>query len=114
MRRVAATPRVDRATSSIVIAELLGGAHRNRARSEALFASIRGELFGGFTILAFDAACAESYGYVSAHLETTGAPIGDMDTLIAATALAYGLTVVTGNERHFGRVPSLEVENWIA
>lgn len=113
MRRVAATTREDRATSSIVIAELLGGAHRNRARSEALFASIRGELFRGFTILAFDAACAEAYGYVSAHLETVSAPIGMPDTLIAATALAYDLAVVTGNERHFRRVPGLEVENWI-
>lgn len=114
MRRVEATPRGDRATSSIVIAELLSGAHRNRTRSEALFASIRGELFGRFTILSFDAACAEAYGYVSAYIESLGAPIGMPDTLIAATALAYDLTVVTGNERHFRRVPRLAVENWAA
>jgi predicted nucleic acid-binding protein len=32
---------------------------------------------------------------------------------IAAIALAHGLKVVTGNERHFRRVPGLETENWL-
>jgi predicted nucleic acid-binding protein len=34
------------------------------------------------------------------------------DTLVAAQALCLGLTVVTNNTRHFGRVPGLAVENW--
>jgi tRNA(fMet)-specific endonuclease VapC len=34
--------------------------------------------------------------------------------LIAAHALAFELTVVTANEREFGRVPGLKVENWLA
>lgn len=114
MRRVALTPRGDRATSSIVVAEMLRGAHRNRARSGVLFADIRSGVFRHFTILPFDAAAADEYGRLSAYLEARGTPIGDMDTLIAATALAYDLAVVTGNERHFRRVPGLAVENWIA
>ena len=32
---------------------------------------------------------------------------------IAAIALARGLKVITGNERHFRRVPGLEMENWL-
>ncbi len=32
---------------------------------------------------------------------------------IAAIALSHDLKVVTGNERHFQRVPELEVENWL-
>jgi hypothetical protein len=41
-----------------------------------------------------------------------GEAIGPMDTLIAATALAHGATLVTGNVREFGRVPGLPVVNW--
>jgi tRNA(fMet)-specific endonuclease VapC len=40
-------------------------------------------------------------------------PIGERDLVIAATALAADLIVVTGNLQHFGRVPGLEVEDWI-
>jgi tRNA(fMet)-specific endonuclease VapC len=35
--------------------------------------------------------------------------IGDMDTLIAATALEYDLTVVTFNKKDFERVPRLKL-----
>jgi predicted nucleic acid-binding protein len=45
-------------------------------------------------------------------LERTGTPIGPNDLMIAATALANGLTVVTANEVEFRRVPELAVENW--
>ena len=38
--------------------------------------------------------------------------IGPNDTLIAAIALANGLTVVTHNTREFRRVPGLLVEDW--
>ena len=37
---------------------------------------------------------------------------GTFDRLIAAHALALGLTVVTNNERDFADVPGLKVENW--
>ena len=40
-------------------------------------------------------------------------PIGSNDLLIAAQALALGLTVVSGNEREFSRVPNLSLENWL-
>ncbi|MEU6064054.1 type II toxin-antitoxin system VapC family toxin [Streptomyces sp. NPDC047082] len=34
--------------------------------------------------------------------------IDDLDTLVAATALEYGLPVVTKNVKHFARIPGLE------
>ena len=46
-------------------------------------------------------------------LEASGLPIGAMDTLIAAHALALGATLVTNNSRDFDRVPDLAVENWL-
>ena len=45
-------------------------------------------------------------------LERAGTPIGPLDTMIAAHALSLGLTVVTDNEREFGRVFGLKVQNW--
>jgi tRNA(fMet)-specific endonuclease VapC len=38
--------------------------------------------------------------------------IGVHDSWIAATCLAHGLKLVTGNEREFKRVPGLELETW--
>ena len=53
------------------------------------------------------------YGVIRAGLERTGQPIGANDLLIAAHALALGLTVVTDNEREFSRINGLRVENWL-
>lgn len=99
-------------TSSITLGELLYGAHRS-SRTAALLERIEARLLPDLPILPFDASAARRYGEVRAGLEAGGVPIGDADMRIAAIALSRGLTVVTGNERHFRRVPGLEVENWM-
>ena len=60
----------------------------------------------------FDDAAAFRYGTIRAVLEKDGRPIGPNDTLIAAIALAHGLTVVTHNTAELARVPELAVEDW--
>lgn len=50
---------------------------------------------------------------IYADLSARGELIGDADILIAATALAHGLGVVTNNEDHFRRIRDLRVENWL-
>ena len=45
------------------------------------------------------------------YLLDTGTPIGVEDTMVAAHALALGLTLVTHNVKHFGRIPRLRVED---
>src|ERR1051326_2886768 len=63
--------------------------------------------------LAFDAGdCAMQYGRVRHSLESAGTPIGSLDTLIAAHALAIGATLVTSDILEFSRVPGLKFENW--
>jgi tRNA(fMet)-specific endonuclease VapC len=47
------------------------------------------------------------------ELRRRGEPLEDADILIAATALAHDLVLVTDNEQHFRRIPRLEVENWL-
>ena len=54
----------------------------------------------------------ETFGQMKALLESDGQRIDDMDLLIASTALTHNLVLVTKNEKHFRRVPGLEIENW--
>ena len=49
---------------------------------------------------------------MDAGLTETGARLGLNDLYIAATAIKYGLTLVTRNPRDFGRVPELKVETY--
>jgi len=56
---------------------------------------------------------ADRYGDIAAHLQQSRQVIGEMDTLIAAHALAEGLILVTHNTRHFERIPSLKLEDWM-
>ncbi|MBA2535253.1 MAG: PIN domain-containing protein [Rubrobacter sp.] len=100
-------------TSSITLGELAYGAHRLRERTAILMEKIESVLLPNLPVLDFDAAAARRYGEIRAELERLGTPIGDADMRIAAIALSRGLTVVTGNERHFLRVPELETENWL-
>jgi len=56
---------------------------------------------------------AHQHGEIAALLQQTGQPIGNMDTQIAAHALALGLPLVTHNTRHFKRVPGLKLQDWM-
>jgi predicted nucleic acid-binding protein len=49
------------------------------------------------------------YGHVRRYLRPRNELIGDMDTLIAATALEESLSIVTNNPKHFSRIPGLNV-----
>lgn len=49
---------------------------------------------------------------IRASLESIGEPIGPLDTLIAGCAMAHHYTLVTRNQKEFGKVKGLKVENW--
>jgi tRNA(fMet)-specific endonuclease VapC len=110
--RLARVRPEDQFTSSVTLGELLYGAHRS-SRTAALLERIEETLLPELPVIPFDAAAARRYGEIRAELERRGTPIGDADTRVAAIALSRGLRVVTGNERHFRRVPGLEIENWL-
>lgn len=109
-RRIAATPPSEQFTSAITLGELLfGAARRNRQdlleRIDAIAESV--------PVLPFDEAAARVFGEIKAELERRGMPLAEPDLRIATIARANDLTVVTGNERHFGRVPGLKWDNWL-
>ena len=98
------------AVSSITGAELsFGVAKSGSARNEAALEKFLAPL----ELLPFDTAAMRRYGPLRAELQTRGQPIGALDTLIAAHALALGAILVTNNLAEFGRVPGLACENWV-
>ena len=102
----------DLVVSSITLAELRYGIEKSRRRESNRRALHR--VLRALNVLAFDANAAQVYGLVRTALETAGKPIGPLDTLIAAHALALDLILVTSNLREFSRIRGLRVESWIA
>ena len=111
LKRVGSVPVGSQFTSSITLGELVYGARRRG--SENLMEKIEERVAAKLPILPFDAEAARRYGELRADLERQGTPIGDADIRIAAIALVRRLIVVTGNVRHFQRIPHLSVENWL-
>jgi len=62
-------------------------------------------------ILPWDSDAARHYGHLRASLESDGLPMGNLDTLIGAHALATGAVLVT-SDRAFSRIKKLKVEDW--
>jgi predicted nucleic acid-binding protein len=50
----------------------------------------------------------QQFARIRGRLRQQGTPIGELDILVAATALQHGLTIVTRNRRHFDRIPGLD------
>jgi len=70
------------------------------------------EFVAPLEVLDLGADVASVYGRIRAALRRAGTPIGPLDTLIAAHAVALGLTLVTNNLKEFRRVPGLQAEDW--
>jgi tRNA(fMet)-specific endonuclease VapC len=96
--------------SSITKAELLYGARH----STKVAANLRllDRFFAPFISLPFDDHCAGHYAIIRAELAARGKPIGPNDLLIAATARAHDLILVTHNTRGFSQVADLRLEDW--
>ena len=108
--RLRSTPRSQVAICSVVKAEMLAGALRSTAPERSV--QRQRDFFAAFVSLPFDDAAAESYSQLRAHLLAMGTPIGPNDMMIAAIAVAHGLTLVTHNTDEFQRVPGLVLEDW--
>lgn len=112
VRRIQARPPQDIRLCSVVQGELYYGAYKGPAAYRPANFALLASFFPQFTSLPFDAAAADVFGRVRAHLESLGTPIGPYDLQIASIALANKLTVVTHNVAEFSRVPGLTVEDW--
>jgi len=112
IRRLAQVSPDEQFTTSITLGELLYGA--SKRGSHELAERVRAIVGRAAEVLPFDASAAEVYGALRAVLESEGRRLDEPDLRIASISLSRGLTLVTGNIRHFSRVPELSVENWLA
>jgi len=97
--------------SAITLAELNFGVAKSSQPRRATF-NVRA-LLSKVAVVPFDEAACERYGALRAVLERRGSPIGPLDTLIAAHALALHWPLATHNTAEFRRVPGLKVVDWL-
>jgi tRNA(fMet)-specific endonuclease VapC len=111
LARIKATPPNLITVSALTRMEVDYGLALNAERARKL-APILDAFFATIATLAFDEVDAQAAASIRAALKTQGQPIGAYDVLIAGTALARGLVVVTSNVGEFTRVSGLQVEDW--
>lgn len=99
--------------SVVTASELLHGVHRANSpkRKEQREAFVEAVLHT-LPLLPIDLEVARQHARLWAELRRTGRMIGAHDLLIAATAVAHGLFLLTHNLREFERIAELRVVSW--
>jgi tRNA(fMet)-specific endonuclease VapC len=111
VERLAETATSEQATTAITVGELAYGARRVD-RPDLYERAMR--LLSGVPVLPFDRDAAERYGSIRSELERGGERLPDPDLRIAATTLVHHAVLITGNLRHFERIPGLNCQNWLS
>ncbi len=99
--------------SVISVSELLNGV--NRAKSPQIRmkrSSFVEGIISSFPILPIDAQIARIHSRIFSELSEKKETIGIHDSWIAASCIAYGLTLFTNNEKDFSKFPGLNYESW--
>jgi tRNA(fMet)-specific endonuclease VapC len=99
----------DAAISVITVSELLHGVYRAPGRFRATRAALVERVLAELEAIPITEPVARVHAEIWSALSAKGASLAAHDLWIAATALAYGLGVVTRNARDFKRVPGLPV-----
>src|SRR5215469_14527900 len=110
LKHLLAESREDIAISVITEAELRTGAAKSTSGAKTL--RLLENFLRPLGIVEFTSNDAASYAQIGAKLERAGTPIGPLDTLTAAQAVARKLVLVSNNESEFSRVVGLRLENW--
>jgi tRNA(fMet)-specific endonuclease VapC len=100
------------AMPSIVLGELYAGASLLNDPAPLLRQIAARLVF--VEIVDFNASCAEAYGRLRGELKRRGLVVQPIDLLIASVAVAYDLTLVTNNVRHFSHIPGFRLVDWLA
>ncbi|MGA2773922.1 MAG: type II toxin-antitoxin system VapC family toxin [Bryobacteraceae bacterium] len=108
-RRIVQVPMAQLAISAVTEGELRYGTARRP--DAARLRTIVDEFLLRMTILPWDSEAAQHYGQIRAALEREGQPMGNLDMMIAAHALALGAVLVT-NDQALARIKQLKVEDW--
>lgn len=110
IHRLLAAARADVAVSVITEAELRTGAAKSSLSSQNAAAS--GAFSESPRSHRVHVGRCDRLRSTARQARASRKPIGPLDTLIAAQAIARKLVLISNNEREFRRVPALTVENW--
>lgn len=108
-RRLSAFSRADVAISALTEAELLFGIAKREVGTRYADATV--SLMSWLRVLPWDSQAARAYAVLRLGQQALGKPLGRVDLLIAAHALAMDAVLVS-RDRAFIQVPSLKLEAW--
>ena len=112
IERLRGIPQDKQYISSITIGEIVYGAFKSDQKEKYLI-QVKDKLIPLVQLIPFDTNEAFAYGEIRSILEKNGTPLNDTDLMIAATAVANNLILITGNESHFSRIENIRVESWL-
>jgi predicted nucleic acid-binding protein len=99
-------------TSVVVVGEIRYGLDRLPTGKKRTDLEVRAHnILAALRIEPVTEAIANAYGRLKAALESQGLNLDDNDLWIAATAITLGSLLIT-RDHIFGRVPSLQIEDW--
>jgi tRNA(fMet)-specific endonuclease VapC len=108
-RKLARVPMAQVSISAVTEGELRYGVARRQAAIK--LRQIVEEFLLRVNILPWDSDAARHYAHLRAELERLGQPVGNLDMMIGAHAVAAGAILVS-NDRVFARIKQLKVEDW--
>lgn len=102
------------AVSGFTEAELRFGIENSRDENKLKNESATNLILSLFTRLYHDERVSDRYGSIKAHMikNKIYVPKLEIDLFIAATALAYDLTLITNNKKDFSNIPNLSIDDW--
>lgn len=112
IRKLAAVPFDQQFTTTITVGEMVYGALKS-GRADYFITKLEKLVWPNIQILPFDESAARIYGKLRSDTEKKGISLSEPDMRIASIALNKNLVVVTGNVKHFSKIPGIVVENWI-
>jgi predicted nucleic acid-binding protein len=98
--------------SNITYFELVAGYTNSNSDYRDKSLKLLDEFMDLIQMVDLDRKSAKHSGQIKALLVKSGNVIEDTDLLIAGTAVANGLTLVTNNTKHFERIPNLKIQDW--
>ena len=95
----------------MTVSELYFGAYNsNRVKPNLTVAE---NFIQSFFVFPLSNDALKKFGQLKAQLRSTGTPVADEDLLIASVAITEDLILVTNNTRHYQKIASLKLDNWV-